>query len=95
MSQYKITPFLSDIKTFFKSDMTAAMQSISHFPGSGRMTERSTIGITTKVYHLYRLLEVFQCLIMFPWFGLRNLYRAHLDNAWHLSWRAAKMWSTT
>lgn len=57
------------------------MQTISHFLGSVHMTEHSTIGVTSKVNHVYRLLEVFQCLIMLPWFGIRNIYRAHLDNA--------------
>lgn len=81
MSDYKVTPFLSDIKTFFKnSDMTAAMQNISRFLGSVNMTERNTIGVMSKVNHVYRLLDVFQCLILLPLFGIRNIYRAHLDN---------------
>ena len=44
MSIHKITPFLSDIKDFFKnSDMTAAMQNISSVLTQVKMTERDTL----------------------------------------------------
>lgn len=81
MSTHKITPFLSDIKTFFNnSDMTAAMQNIGSLLGAVKMTERDTIGVRSKTNHVYRLLSVLQCLIMMPLFGVRNIYRAHRDN---------------
>ncbi|MYM11617.1 IS4 family transposase, partial [Muribaculum intestinale] len=49
MSIHKITPFLSDIKDFFKnSDMTAAMQNISSILGQVKMTERDTLAVTSK-----------------------------------------------
>ena len=46
MSIHKITPFLSDIKTFFKnSDMTAAMQNISFILSvARRFSDYETIG---------------------------------------------------
>lgn len=81
MSQHKITPFLSDIKIFFNnSDMTAAMQNISSILGSVKMTERDTIGVRSKANHVYRLLHVFQCLILLPLFGIRNIYRCQKEN---------------
>ena len=46
MSIHKITPFLSDIKTFFKnSNMTAAMQNISFILSRVKMTERDTLSL--------------------------------------------------
>ncbi len=76
MSIHKITPFLSDIKDFFKnSDMTAAMQNISSILGQVKMTERDTLAVTSKRNCVYRLLTVFQCLLLFPCFGIRNAYR--------------------
>lgn len=76
MSIHKITPFLSDIKTFFKnSDMTTAMQNISSVLSRVRMTERDTLAVLSKHNCVYRLLTVFQCLLLFPCFGIRNAYR--------------------
>ena len=82
MSIHKITPFLSDIKTFFKdSDMTAAMQHIGNILGSVKMTERDTIGVVSKRNHVYRLLSVFQCLLMLPLFGVRKISGIDRANA--------------
>lgn len=82
MSIHKITPFLSDIKTFFKdSDMTAAMQNIANILISVKMTERDTIGVVSKRNHVYRLLSVFQCLLMLPLFGVRKISRAEGESA--------------
>lgn len=76
MSIHKITPFLSDIKTFFKnSDMTAAMQNISSVLAQVKMTERDTLAVTSKRNCVYRLMTVFHCLILFPCFGIKNAYR--------------------
>ena len=76
MSIHKITPFLSDIKDFFKnSDMTAAIQNISSVLTQVKMTERDTLAVTSKRNCVYRLLTVFQCLLLFPCFGIRNAYR--------------------
>ena len=76
MSIHKITPFLSDIKEFFKnSDMTAAMQSITSVLAHVKMTERDTLAVTSRRNCVYRLLTVFQCLLLFPCFGIRNACR--------------------
>lgn len=76
MSIHKITPFISDIKTFFKNfDMTAAMQTISTIISGVRMSDRDTLGVYSKQNCVYRLLTVFQCLLLFPCFGIRNVYR--------------------
>ncbi len=75
MSIHKVTPFLSDIKDFFKnSDMTAAMQNISFILAQVRMTERDTLAVRSKGNCVYRLLAVFQCLLLFPCFGIRNAW---------------------
>lgn len=76
MSIHKITPFLSDIQDFFKkNDMTTAMQNISSILAQVKMTERDTLAVTSRRNCMYRLLTVFQCLILFPCFGIRNAYR--------------------
>lgn len=80
MSIHKITPFLSDIKTFFKnSDMTAAMHNISSVLSHVRMTERDTLAVTSKRNCVYPLLTVFQILLLFPCFGIKNCWRCHKD----------------
>lgn len=76
MSYYKVTPFISDLKDFFKnSDMTAAMQHISSTLSGIRMSEKVTLGVESKRNCVYRLLTVFQWLIMFPYLGIRNTHR--------------------
>lgn len=58
MSIHKITPFLSDIKDFFKnSDMTAAMQSIISILAQVRMTERKWLDKTTAAEEKRRARE--------------------------------------
>ncbi|MBD5357667.1 MAG: hypothetical protein HDR88_11790 [Bacteroides sp.] len=75
MSIYKITPFLSDIKDFFKnSDMTAAMHTISSVLSQVKMTERDTLSVTSRRNYIYKLLTVFQCLLLFPCFGIGNAW---------------------
>lgn len=75
MSTYKITPFLSDIKEFFKkSDMTAAMQNISSVLSQVKMTEPDTLAVKSKSNCVYKLLTIFQCLLLFPCFGIKNPY---------------------
>ena len=76
MSIYKITPFISDLKDFFKnSDMTAAMQHISSVLSGIKMSEKVTFGVKSKQNCIYRLLTVFQWLIMFPYLGIKNTHR--------------------
>lgn len=69
MSIHKITPFLSDIKDFFKnSDMTAAMQNISSILGQVKMTERDTLAVTSKRNCVYRLPDCIPMSSSFPMF---------------------------
>ena len=76
MSMRKVTPFISDLKDFFKnSDMTAAMQHISSTLSGIRMSEKVTLGVESKQNCVYKLLIVFQWLIMFPYLGIKNTHR--------------------
>lgn len=76
MSIHKITPFISDLKDFFKnSDMTAAMQHISSTLSGIRMSEKVTLGVESKQNCVYKLLTIFQWLIMFPYLGIKNTHR--------------------
>ena len=50
--------------------MTAAMQNISSVLTQVKMTERDTLAVTSKRNRVYRLLTVFQCLLLFPCFDL-------------------------
>lgn len=80
MSMHKITPFLSDIKIFFKkNDMTGAMQTISSILSDVRMTEKATLAVVSKVNCVYRLLSVFQLLLLFPCFGVGNIWSKQRD----------------
>ena len=80
MSIHKITPFLSDIKIFFKkNDMTGAMQTISSILSDVRITEKATLAVVSKVNCVYRLLSIFQMLLLFPCFGVRNVWSKQRD----------------
>ena len=77
MSTHKITPFISDIKRFFKNnDITEAMQTISMILSDIRMTERFTLGVKSKCNTLYSVLGVFQALIVMVFMGSRNIFRS-------------------
>lgn len=76
MSIYKTSPFLSDIKTFFNNSyITATMHTINSILAPVILTERDTLDIVSRHNCIYRLLTIFQCLFMFPCFGIRNVYR--------------------
>ena len=55
--------------------MTVAMHNISSVLAQVKMTERDTLAVTSKCNCVYRLLTVFQCLLLFPCFGIKNAYR--------------------
>ena len=62
MSISKITPFLSEIKTFFNnSDMTRAMNTLSYILSTVKMTERDTITVRSKPNSVYPLLSSDVC----------------------------------
>jgi len=50
--------------------MTAAMHIISSILAQIKMTEQDTL--TVKSNCVYRLLTVFQCLFLFPCFGIKT-----------------------
>lgn len=76
MSIHKVTPFISEIKKFFNNkDLTGAMQTITHIFSEVRMTDRSTLGIKDKCNTHYGCLAVFQCLILLPYLGVKNIFR--------------------
>lgn len=75
MSIHKVTPFLSEIKKFFKnSDMTDAMSHISSTLSDMKMTEKSVLGVESKRNCIYKLLGIFQCLLLFPCFSIKNVF---------------------
>lgn len=61
--------------------MTVAMQNISSTLSPVRMTERDTLAVTSKRNCDYTLITVFQILILFPCFGIKNAWRCHTDGA--------------
>lgn len=76
MSIHKVTPFISEIKNFFNNkDLTGAMHTIANIFSQIRMTDRSTLGIRDKCNTLYGCLAVFQCLILLPYLGVKNIFR--------------------
>lgn len=76
MSIHKVTPFISEIKNFFNNkDLTGAMHTIANIFSQIRMTDRSTLGIMDKCNTLYGCLAVFQCLILLPYLGVKNIFR--------------------
>ena len=49
MSIHKITPFISDIKRFFKNnDLKGAIRTIGMILSEVKMTERFTLGVKSK-----------------------------------------------
>ena len=77
MSIHKITPFISEIKKFFNNkELTEAMQTITGIISGIRMTEKSTLGLTDKCNTLYRSLSVFQCLLLLPYLGVKNIFNS-------------------
>lgn len=77
MSIHKITPFISEIKKFFNNkELTEAMQAITGIFSSIRMTEKSTLGLKDKCNTLYSSLSVFQCLLLLPYLGVKNIFNS-------------------
>lgn len=70
----KITTFLSDMQEFFNGNSEhAATQSICNAVAGVRMSERHTLGVESRPNQVYRLLDVFQCLLMCPFFLVKNV----------------------
>ena len=76
MPMHKVTDFLSEISVFFKKDDAHnAMYSIMDVIKWLRMTEQSLFGMKSKCNNTYSLLQVFQALLLYPCFMIRNPYR--------------------
>ena len=79
MSIHKITPFISEIKKFFNNkEITEAMQTITGILSGIRMTEKNTLGVKDKCNTLYRSLAVFQCRLLLPYLGVKNISPAKI-----------------
>ena len=77
MSIHKITPFISEIKKFFNNkELTVAMQTITGILSGIRITEKSTLGVKDRCNTLYGSLSVFQCLLLLPYLGIKNIFNS-------------------
>lgn len=75
MPVHKVTEFLSEIGSFFKKDDAHnAMYSIMDVIKWLRMTETSLFGMKSKCNNVYPFLQVFQALLLYPCFMIRNPY---------------------
>lgn len=75
MPLHKATNFLSEISAFFrKDDAHNAMFSIMDVIKWLKMTESSLFRIKSKCNNVYSLLQVFQALLLYPCFMIRNPY---------------------
>ena len=78
MPVHKVTDFLSEISAFFKKDDAHnAMYSIMDVIKWLKMTESSLFGMKSKCNNIYSLLQVFQALLLYPCFMIRNPYHFH------------------
>ena len=76
MPLHKVTDFLSEISSFFrKNDAHKAMYSILDVIKWLRMNESTLFGMKSKCNNVYPLLQVFQALLLYPCFMVRNPYR--------------------
>lgn len=76
MPLHKVTDFLSEISSFFrKNDAHKAMYSILDVIKWLKMNESTLFGMKSKCNNVYPLLQVFQALLLFPCFMVRNPYR--------------------
>ena len=75
MPVHKVTDFLSEISAFFgKNDAHKAMYSIMDVMKWLRMSEFTLFGMKSKCNSVYPLLQVFQALLLYPCFMIRNPY---------------------
>jgi len=70
----KITTFLSDMQEFFSTkNESSVTQHICNALSGIRMSESHTLGVKSRVNQIYPLLDVFHCLLMCPFFLVRNV----------------------
>ena len=85
MPVHKVTDFLSEISAFFKKDDAhKAMYSIMDVIKWLKMTEASLFGMKSKCNTVYPLLQVFQALLLYPCFMIRNPYHFNESSLSHL-----------
>ena len=85
MPLHKVTDFLSEISAFFKNnDAHKAMYSIMDVIKWLKMSEMSLFGMKSKCNNVYSLLQVFQTLLLFPCFMIRNPYNYGGSSLSHL-----------
>ena len=85
MPVHKVTDFLSEISSFFKKDDAHnAMYSIMDVIKWLKMTETSLFGVKSKCNTVYSLLQVFQALLLYPCFMIRNPYHFGDSSLSHL-----------
>jgi hypothetical protein len=73
MPMHKVSPFLSEISSFFKkNDAGRAIFSIMHVMKGIKMNEQILIGRKSRFNSVYSLLHVFQLLLVCPCFMIRN-----------------------
>lgn len=76
MPLHKFTTFLSEISTFFKNnDAHNAMNSITILLKGVKMSEKTLLGVASKNNTKYKLLHVFQILLLYPCFMIGNPYK--------------------
>lgn len=82
---HKVTTFLSEISIFFReNDSHKAMYTIMDVIKGLKMTELSLFGTKSKCNHVYTLLQVFQTLLMYPCFMVRNPFHFHSSSLSHV-----------
>lgn len=75
MPLQKVTDFLLEISAFFKNnDAHKAKYSIMDVIKWLKMSEMSLFGMRSKRNNVYSLLQVFQTLLLYPCFMIRNPY---------------------
>ena len=85
MPVHKVTDFLSEISSFLKKDDAHnAMYSIMDVIKWLKMTETSLFGMKSKCNNVYSLVQVFQALLLYPCFMIRNPYRFGDSSLSHL-----------
>ena len=85
MPMHKSTNFLSEISVFFENtDAHIAMSSIMDVIKWLKMTEKILFGVSSRCNNMYSLLHVFQTLLLFPCFMVRNPYNYNSSTLSHL-----------
>ena len=78
MPVHKVTQFLAAISTFFrKNDSETAIFNIMSVIEGIKMNEQALFGRKSRFNCKYSLLQVFQPLLVCPWFMIRNPFSTY------------------